>query len=37
MLLGDFNSNLVHLMKFLTVIKEAELMMNIAKCKFAQL
>ena len=34
---GDFNSHLVHLRKFLTAVKESGLILNIAKCKFAQL
>jgi len=34
---GDFDSHLVHLRKFLTAVKESGLILNIAKCKFAQL
>jgi len=34
---GDFESHLVHLRKFLTVIKRSGLTLSIAKCKFAQL
>jgi len=32
----DFQSHLVHLRKFLTIIREAGLTLSLAKCKFAQ-